>query len=375
MLSCDFLATVLRENNLDFFAGVPDSTFKQWLCYLEDHGNDFTHVKTVNEADGVAVCAGYHLATGKVGIAYMQNSGLGNSVNPITSLVDKEVYSIPVILLIGWRGEPGKKDEPQHKKMGRITLHMLDLLEIPYTVLDDENEVMKKAWENASEHVKNQNTPYAIVVRKGLFESYKSEKKPQRYSLVREEAIGTIAKLLPEKAAIVSTTGKISRELYEYRDAKEQSHKTDFYTVGSMGCSTSIALGIALQKKHSQILVLDGDGAALMHLGAWSSVGAYKPENLKHIILDNTAYESTGAQRTHSDSVDFPEIAKSMGYKQVSICESAETLEEQVKKLYENKGPGLLLVKVKTSSRSDLGRPKTTPCENKQSFMEHLRSL
>lgn len=318
-------------------------------------------------------CAGYHLATGKTAVAYMQNSGLGNAVNPLTSLVDKEVYSIPMILLIGWRGMPGVKDEPQHIKMGRIMLPMLDVLEIPYTILSEEANEMEQAWAKAKEYTQANKAPYAIILRPGIFAPYQSPKKSQNsWELERERAIQIILSFLSEKHAIVSTTGHVSRELYDHREFSKQGHDKDFYTVGSMGCSTAIGIGIALANPNREVVVFDADGAALMHLGSWPIAASYKAKNLKHIVFDNECYESTGAQPSVSPCVDFAKIALACGYRNARSISQEQELKDAIPSLLEEQGPSLLVVKIKKGHRADLGRPKTKPVENKAAFMDFL---
>ena len=370
-MECEDLSKIFKKNGLTFFSGVPDSTFKGWMTFL-DEKNEFTNVIAANECEATAICTGYHLATEKIGVAYMQNSGLGKCVNPLTSLCDKEVYSIPLILMVGWRGEPGKKDEPQHKKMGRITLPLLECLEIPYKIITNEiNEAEKSIYEMIN-IAKEKNIPVAIIIKEGIIEDCPSKKeKKNNFEMSREDAIKTIADNLDYSDAIVSTTGKTSRELFEYRVAKNHV-PNDFYTVGSMGCASSIANAIALQKSNKKIFVFDGDGAALMQLGAMATIGHYKPKNLYHIIFDNNSHDSTGGQPTISDTVDFEKIALAVGY---SFARSIKTKKELVafmKNIKQKTGPALLVIKVNPGARKDLGRPTKTPIENKNSFMEKL---
>ena len=251
MIDCDKFYNILVNNGIDFFTGVPDSLLKDFCAYITDNTQGDKNIIAANEGNAVALAAGYYLATNKFGLIYMQNSGEGNAINPLTSLTDPEVYSIPMLLLIGWRGEPGIKDEPQHKKMGKITLKLLETLEIPYSLLDDNFEITIK---KAIEHMKNNKSPYAIVARKGIFKDYQLEEKlVSDFHMNREEAIKTIIPLLDSNDIIISTTGKTSRELYELRKSLNQSCNKDFLTVGSMGHSSSIALGIALNKPNKNI--------------------------------------------------------------------------------------------------------------------------
>lgn len=374
MITCEQFYAQTKQHDLLLYAGVPDSTFKEWLQFLDEAPADLRHIAVSNEGDAVSLVSGYYLGSRRIGVVYMQNSGLGNTVNPITSLADRDVYSIPMILMIGWRGMPGMKDEPQHKKMGRITLPMLDTLEIPYAMVPEQPEELQNVFDQAVQWVQKNNGPYALVVRHGTFAPYQSKKTLQQpWTLCREDAVKMVAEALRNHQAIVATTGKISRELYEYRDALQQGHSQDFYTVGSLGCCVSIAMGIALTQPQRDLVVFDADGSALMHLGSWATVGAYHPTNLKHIIFDNETYESTGAQPCHSKGVSFPEIAKACGYQYTKQVTSQEQLQQTLPSFLQSSGPSLLVIKVQSGSRSNLGRPKTSPLENKSAFMDFLQ--
>ena len=367
-----FFYDLLNKNGIDFFAGVPDSLLKDFCAYIAD--NSRNHIITHNEGGAIALASGYHLATGKVSMVYMQNSGQGNTVNPLTSLADFEVYNIPILLLIGWRGEPGKKDEPQHVKQGKITLKLLETLNIPYEILPESDELVKISLRNALEHFEKNNSPYALVVREGTFENYALKNKIKTdYELSREEAIKTIADELDENDIIVSTTGKTSRELFEHRERSGNNHEKDFLTVGSMGHSSQIALGIALSKPDRKVYCLDGDGATIMHMGSLAIIGSQNPKNFKHIILNNGAHESVGGQPTAGFNIDFVGIVKSCGYKSAFKSEIREDIKEKIKLLKLNDGPSLLEIRINKEVRSDLVRPTTTPKENKKAFMKFLK--
>jgi len=372
MINCEQLYQIFKKNDLIFFTGVPDSTFKDWIKFLNNNENKLTNIIACNECEATAINAGYNLATGKIGVVYMQNSGLGKTVNPSTSLLDKEVYSIPSIFMIGWRGEPEKKDEPQHKKMGRITLPLLDILEIPYKILPDKKEEAEKIIKEVKDlAIKNQ-SPAALIIKKGTLEEYVSKNSLQtNYEMSREDAIKTIIDNLNGDEAIISTTGKTSRELSEYR-IKRKEEPRDFYTVGSMGCSSSIALGIA-RETTKPIFVFDGDGAALMQLGTMATIGYYSPKNLYHIIFDNSSYDSTGGQPTISKNIDFTKIALASGYKKAEYIFQEKELVNKIKQIKTNLGPYLLVIKVNKGARKDLGRPTKTPTENKKAFMDLLK--
>ncbi|MFC1685687.1 phosphonopyruvate decarboxylase [Nanoarchaeota archaeon] len=366
------LSEIFKKHEISFFSGVPDSTFKGWMSYLAE-AKDLTNIVAVNECEATAICAGYNLSTGKLGVVYMQNSGLGKCVNPLTSLCDKEVYSIPMLLMIGLRGEPGKKDEPQHKKMGRITFNLLDCLEVPYEILPDNPKEAEKVIAKMKEEAFKKQAPVALIIKKGVIDDYPTKtKKIRSFEMSREEAIKTIIDFSSGSEAIISTTGKTSRELFEYRISKNQDPK-DFYMVGSMGCVASLANSVALQKPQKKIFAFDGDGAILMQLGSMATIGYQKPNNLYHFIFDNGAHGSTGGQPTISDNVDFKSIALASGYAFALQIETKKELEESMKKINDLKGPVLLIIKVNSESRKDLGRPTKTPLENKESFLGSLR--
>jgi phosphonopyruvate decarboxylase len=314
------------------------------------------------------MAAGYHMATGKSAVVYMQNSGLGNTINPLASIADPEVYQIPMLLVVGWRGEPDVKDEPQHVKQGRITPGQLDLLEIPYQIVSADSDPGDLArW--AADQLQQTNAPSALLVKKGAFASYKSQRKPATTaSLKREEALSKLLELAGD-ASIVSTTGKTSREVFELRVARGEPQR-DFLTVGGMGHTASIALGVAMGKPDKPVVCIDGDGSLLMHMGALPVIGSLSPENLTHVLLNNSAHESVGGQPTVGDRTDFKAIALASGYKSYHCASTAEEVEEMWEKLVTLPGPKMLEVLITTGSRDDLGRPTSTPQENKLAFMD-----
>lgn len=370
MLSCEDFSNICKKHGFTFFSGVPDSTFKSWMSFLQRENTGLTNIVTVNECEATAVCAGYHLSTGKIGVLYMQNDGFAKTINPLTSLCSKEVYSIPILLMIGWRGEPGKKDAPQHSIMGRILTDLLDLLEIPHEIISSDPEQVDATIEKAKEYMTKNSKPFAIIVRKGIFEEDQPEKQPEVDLMTREEALKTIMALLEGDEIIISTTGKTSRELFEYRSSKKDGFDYDFYNIGAMGCAQSIALGVALEKKDKRVFVFDGDGAVLMQMGALATIGHCHPENFYHIIFDNNAHDSTGGQPTVSDTVDFVKIALACNYKSGKIVRNKKDLEKTLKEL--KKGPTLIVVKVKKGARKDLGRPTMSPVEHKKHFMKYV---
>ncbi len=356
----------LKRSDITFYTGVPDSLLKDFLSCLEQEVPRGQHITAANEGNAVGIATGYHLATGKMAAVYLQNSGLGNAVNPLTSLADKEVYSIPMLLIVGWRGEPGVKDEPQHVKQGRITPKLLETLEIPYT--DDVAQLGRLI-----ELAQKESHPVALVVRAKTFEPYFSAKRAIEPSLMtREAAIERIVAVLGKDDIVVSTTGKISRELYEVRRRAKVTAGRDFLTVGSMGHASQIALGIASQKPDKVVWCIDGDGATIMHMGALATVGWVKPHNFKHVVLNNLAHESVGGQPSAACVVDLSHIARASGYTFASVAASQEQVEGALAQLAAAPGPAFLEIVVNLESRTDLARPAETPAENKKSFMKYV---
>jgi phosphonopyruvate decarboxylase len=376
MIDTEYFFKNLLEKNVEFFAGVPDSLLKNICSYITDNTSSKNHIIAANEGNALALGIGYHLASGKLPLIYMQNSGLGNIVNPLLSLADPDVYSVPMLLMIGWRGEPNVKDEPQHKKQGRVTLKMLEAMEVPYQVLsiDTSDKQAKEIIKKASKEALKNNTPYAIVVKKGSFSEYKLKKdETANLPLFREDAIKIIVDNLDDKDIVVSTTGVASRELFEYREELKQGHEKDFLTVGGMGHANQIALGIALQKPDRSVFCLDGDGAALMHMGSMAINGNIECDNFKHIVFNNGAHDSVGGQPTVGYTTDFQSIANASGYDLVLQAETNEEAEKCIEDLRVFKGKVFLEIKVKKGFRKDLGRPTTTPKENKQNLMKFIK--
>ena len=369
MIDPEIFFNRLRQHGIGLFTGVPDSLLKHFCACIDTHCTLNEHVITANEGNAVALAAGYHLSTGKIAAVYIQNSGLGNAINPLTSLADPEIYKIPMLLIIGWRGEPGTKDEPQHSKQGRITPGQLELLEIPYQVIDNSSN-LDTILNTAFDDLKHKNSPVAILVRKNTFSSYTSpNKRPPLSDLCREDAIDEILSLAGKDALVVSTTGKTSREVFEIR-ARHDHPQRDFLTVGSMGHTSSIALGVALGNPQKQVVCIDGDGSALMHLGALPIIGDYKPKNLIYVLLNNAAHESVGGQRTVADRFDFSAMATACGFSEYKQAKTVPELRKNWASISEKPGPHMIEVRICTGSRSDLGRPARTPQENKKAFME-----
>ena len=374
------LASILldecRKSGIDFYTGVPDS-FLKGLCdeLFARFGTDSPHhIVAHNEGGAVGLCTGHYLATGRPALCYMQNSGLGNAVNPLTSLTDPQVYSVPCLLVIGWRGEPGVKDEPQHIKQGAITLPQLDLLGIPWKVLsaDTSADAFRAAFSGLTDILRN-GRPAALVVRKGALSSDLHPVYGNDASLTRETAAEIILQAAGRNDCFVSTTGKLSREVFEIRESRGEDHCRDFLTVGSMGHASMIALGIAEAKPHRRIWCLDGDGAAMMHLGALPLIARRAPANFVHAVIDNGAHETVGGMPVCSGALNLTALAEAAGYKKVITADSEASLREALKKAVSLPGPLFLVIRCACGARSDLGRPTTTPIQNRDAFMNYLK--
>jgi len=372
MISCRSFYELLKAGGVSFFTGVPDSTLKDFCAYVTKHTTKENHVIAANEGGAVALACGHYLATGQPAVVYMQNSGEGNAVNPLVSLANADVYSIPLLMLIGWRGEPGTKDEPQHVKQGKITLSLLDTIGIPYKILPDTNEQARQCIDDIFSAMRQSQIPAALIVRKGTFEPYESpeEQNLSNYPM-REYVIKMIIDRLGPNDIVVSTTGKTSREVYEYRDIVG-GHNNDFLTVGSMGHSSQIALGIALAKPQRQVFCLDGDGSVIMHMGSLAVTGTQKAKNYKHIIFNNGSHDSVGGQPTAGLSISLTKVAISCGYKMANLAVTRNEIDAGIKLLKSAEGPALLEIRVRKGARADLGRPKESPKEIKKNFMEAL---
>ncbi len=361
----------------DFFTGVPDSQLKSLCDYLMDtYGIDKDHhIIAANEGNCTALAAGYHLATGKVPVVYMQNSGEGNVINPVASLLNEKVYAIPMVFVIGWRGEPGVHDEPQHIYQGEVTVKLLDCMGIRSFIIGkdtSEDEVVSVMEDFRKElEIGHQ---VAFIIRKGALTDAPKVEYKNGFSMSREEVIRHITEVSGEDP-IVSTTGKASRELFDIREANGQGHKYDFLTVGSMGHTSSIALGVAINKPDCKVWCIDGDGAVLMHMGSMAVIGSNKPSNLVHIVINNGSHETVGGLPTVAGSVDLVKMAGACGYPYAVSVDSFSDLDKELKAAKERDGLCLIEVKCSLGARADLGRPTTTAIENKQGFMEYLKNL
>lgn len=360
----------------DFYTGVPDSQLKSICDYLMNkYGvNQKHHIIAANEGNCVAIAAGYHLATYKIPVVYMQNSGEGNIINPVTSLLNDNVYAIPIIFIIGWRGEPGTHDEPQHIHQGKVTIKLLEDVNIKSFIVSKEtteNE-LKKAM-NDFQNILSNGKDVAFIIRKGALSYDKDIEYKNNNLITREEIIQHILKF-SDKDPIISTTGKVSRELFEARIINNQSHKYDFLNVGSMGHSSSIALGIAINKPRTKVWCVDGDGSVLMHMGSIAIIGENAPKNFIHIVINNSAHETVGGIPTVADKIDFISIAKACGYINTLSVNNFKDLDKALEYVKRNDELSMIEVKCSISSRANLSRPTISTLENKLIFMEYLKN-
>lgn len=369
MIAPSWFHQQIIDRGIQFFCGVPDSLLKPYCNHV--HLNEpHRHIVTANEGAAVALAAGHYLGTQTPALVYLQNSGLGNMVNPLVSLASREVYGFPMVLLIGWRGEPGRPDEPQHQVQGRITPALLECLGVPYAILPESQNDIVSVMNQMTQELKNSPGPFAIVVPKGRFESV-AFNPSSASTFTREDAVRTIAEALPDQSRVVATTGKISRELYEYRDRSQTSGNLDFLTVGSMGHASAIALGLARSQPNRPVVCIDGDGAMLMHLGTVPTIAVEAPKNLLHIVLNNGCHESVGGLPSAGSEVTLSDLMRASGYPKVVRVSRETELKAELKSTLFHGLAGIEVV-VSADSRDDLGRPKRTPQEAKETFIESL---
>lgn len=374
MIRPSYFYDLCLKNGTDFFAGVPDSLLKNFCAYVTDNAPQEKHIISANEGSATGLACGYHFATGKIPLIYMQNSGEGNMVNPLMSLADPDVYSVPMLIVIGWRGEPGVHDEPQHVKQGKVTCALLDAMQVPYEVLSENEEDLPAQFEKAYKYIRENNAQYAFVIRKGTFDDYKLVNNvPVDGRMTREEAIEKIMLGADDRTAFVSTTGMASRELYELREKHGMGHERDFLTVGGMGHASQIALSIALQKKDRSVFCIDGDGATIMQMGGLATIGTRNPSNMVHFVLNNGAHDSVGGQPTVGREIDLCAVAAGCGYDNVVRVETPEELDAVLHDDETKEKLTFVEVMVTKGARKDLGRPKSTPVENKVALMEFLK--
>ena len=363
---------VLRASGVTFFTGVPDSLLKEFCACVTSNMKPQDHVIAANEGASVGLAIGHYLGTGSLPLVYLQNSGLGNTVNPLLSLASPEVYGIPMLLMLGWRGEPGKKDEPQHVHQGRVMMQMLQAIEIPIIVLSDEiatAELQTRAVVKQAHEIKG---PVAIVVRKNTFDKYAAPKVEVDLPMGREDAIIVAAETIEDNAAVICTTGMPSRELFEYRARSGTGHHCDFLTVGGMGHASQIALGLAMAQPSRPVYCFDGDGAALMHMGSMAIIGQSNAKDLIHLVFNNGVHGSVGGQPTVGFGIDMPQIATGCGYATAQRVATKVDLKDAIVAARSVKGVSFIEVQVRPGNRADIGRPTSTPAQNKDAMMKFL---
>jgi phosphonopyruvate decarboxylase len=362
----------LCKSGIDFFTGVPDSLLKSFSAYVFDHADPTNHVLAANEGAAIALASGTYLGTGHPALVYLQNSGIGNAINPLLSLADPEVYSIPMVLMIGWRGMPGVKDEPQHIKQGRVQNKLIDSMELPYSVIGPDTKDTAAVTQELIDRAMKRSGPVALIIKKGTFSPYAMKsitEQRKNVTMKREQVLEKILTMLDDNDLVVSTTGITSREVFEIRARGNEGHHRDFLTVGSMGHCSQIALGLALKQPSRKVFCIDGDGAALMHMGSLSVIGKCAAKNFKHIVINNMAYESVGGQPTAATDVSIAAIAKASGYHDTASVSEERYLMAAIQKLADTAGPAMLEVYAKVDHREDLGRPTRSPIENRNEFM------
>uniref|UniRef100_A0A7S4JHC3 phosphoenolpyruvate mutase n=1 Tax=Paramoeba aestuarina TaxID=180227 RepID=A0A7S4JHC3_9EUKA len=365
---------LLSTKGTDFYAGVPDSLLANFCSYVQQELPKENHVITANEGSAIATAAGHYLATGKIPCVYLQNSGLGNAVNPLLSLVDKKLYQIPMLVMVGWRGQPGRRDEPQHLRMGEITPEFFKTMGIPYEILPDFPEGAEKTIENAYSYMNKEKAPYGLLIPRATFADYPPPPaEPSLSDIHREEAISIVTRHVENNAAFVSTTGFASRELFEIREQNEEGHGRDFLTIGSMGHASAIGLGLANGQPNRPVYCLDGDGSLIMHMGSLVTAGQSGLSNFKHVVLNNGVHDSVGGQPTGLGDVPVTAMAQSCGYKTTLSVDKLEDLAGAVRELANSEGPAMLEVKLALGTRSNLGRPTSSPATNKADFMEFMK--
>ncbi len=368
----DFVAW-LEAQGITFFTGVPDSLLKELGRHVMAELPRSRHVIAANEGGSVGIAIGHYLRTGRPAAVYLQNSGTGNTVNPLLSLADPDVYGVPMLLVIGWRGQPGVKDEPQHVKQGRVMTSMLDGMDLPWSVLPREPEDAAQVVAEAVRLAEERSGPFVLLVEKGTFAPVVPvDPSPDAAVPTREEALGALVGLLGDDAVIVSTTGMLSRELFELRSGAGEDRALDFLTVGGMGHASSIALGVALDEPDREVWCLDGDGALLMHMGSLAVIADHAPANYFHVVFNNGVHDSVGGQPTSIDVVDVPALGIAAGYRWARSLTGVTDLERNVAEMRRGGGPSLLELVVRPGHRSDLGRPTRSPADSKAAFMKAL---
>lgn len=353
MIKVITLIRLLKKNNINFFTGVPDSVLKELSFFLKNHKK---HVIATNEGAAVSIGIGNYLSSKKVPCIYMQNSGLSNALNPLISIAHKKVYSIPLILIIGWRGSPKIKDEPQHNVKGKITEDILKLLNINYSILRSNKDIIK--FEKQIKFAKKNKSIVACLIEQGTLEKItKINIKENFYKLNKEYFLKMLLKNIKGSSKIISSTGYNSRELMYLRKKYNFKKSKDFYMVGGMGHTASVALGYSLNSKNKTICI-DGDGSFLMHLGSIKTAGTFAKNNFKYVLLNNNTHDSVGGQNTYADNINFEKLSKSLGFKKFYSIKDKQNIAKNIKKFINVKKPSFLEVKITNSNIKDLPRPK-----------------
>jgi phosphonopyruvate decarboxylase len=371
-MKASFFLQEVNKLDIRTITGIPDSTLKQFCDVVQlDNGKTFQHYVTANEGAAVGLAIGEYLASRRPCLVYLQNSGLGNIINPLASIANKEVYGIPILFMVGWRGEPGKKDEPQHVYQGKITCELLDIMDVPYSIIDETTtEVQLKEIFLRVRDILNQDRQYAVIVKKNTFEKEKSFIWENGYTLIREQVLKSLLEMIYNNSYIVSTTGKISRELYEQSDALYGEHDRIFMTVGGMGHASMIAYGMAQANPSRKIVCVDGDGAVMMHMGALAFIAKQSPKNLLHIVINNTAHESVGVMPTGFSGKTYSQIATACGYPNAVTVTNIKEMKNIIFNVMDKQELAMIEIMVSLESRMDLGRPKECARENKIHFMD-----
>jgi len=363
----------LRRNDLTFFTGVPDSLLKDLCAFITDEVPSDQHVINANEGSAVALAAGYHIATGRIPVVYLQNSGTGNVINPLLSLADPAVYAIPILFVIGWRGEPGVPDEPQHVTQGRVMPELLSAIGLEYDVIDADQQDFGRIIEGATQEMRGSGRSRALLIRKNTFAPYLPRAAGSGdAAFTRSDAVEVVLARMQPTDLLVSTTGMTSREVFAYREKQGEGHDRDFLTVGSMGHCSQVALGLAQHQPTRRVVCLDGDGAVIMHMGSLAIIGTQQPANFRHIVLNNGAHDSVGGQPTAARQIDIAAVALACGYRDAEAAHDREGTEAAMDRLMDRPGPAMLEIRVASHPHTDAGRPTTTPVENKAGFMNAL---
>lgn len=375
MIDINLFSDILTRNGVEFISGVPDTLLNDFCLFIEKEWPHEKHIIAANEGNAIALAAGYHLATGTIPLVYMQNSGIGNAVNPLISLTHGNVYSIPLVLLIGWRGDPSARDHVQHIKQGELTPKFMDEMDIPYRVLENDKESALNNIEWAVNNARKLSAPTALIVKKGVLEKGGKDafNNEDNTLLSREEAINCVLNTIPHDSIVVASTGRATRELYELRNIRKEKHNYDFLNVGAMGHTSSIATGLSLGTKQT-VVCLEGDSSAIMHLGAFTTTGGIKPKNILHVVLNNGVHESVGGQQSAGFSANLTDIATNSGYKTMGKAfKNVDDIKQAVEDILKNEGPSFIEIIIRKGIRADMPQLKFDLKETKKKLMKSLQ--